>query len=67
MIIGKALKIKKAQKEYRKSKRANRLQQAPQAIEKPIVEKKSNNTVYIVGSLLLGSVLIAYLIKSNKK
>ena len=66
MIISKALKIKKARKEYRKSKRANRMQPEPQAIEKPIVNKKNNNAVYIV-SFLVVSILAASLIKSSKR
>jgi hypothetical protein len=66
MIISKALKIKKAQKEYRKSKRARRMQPEPQTIEKPIVNKKNNNAVYIVSFLVVG-ILAATLIKSSKK
>ena len=66
MIISKALKIKKARKEYRKSKRANRMQPEPQAIEKPIVNKKNNNAVYIVSFLVVG-ILAATLIKSSKR
>lgn len=66
MIISKALKIKKARKEYRKSKRAQRMQPEPQEIEKPIVNKKPNNAVYIVSFLVVG-ILAATLIKSSKR
>ena len=58
MVLRKALKIQKAQKEYRKSKRANRMQLEPQAIEKPTVNKKPNNAVYIVSFLIVGKFLI---------
>jgi len=66
MIISKALKIKKARKEYRKSKRAARTQPELQVLEKPTVNKKPNNAVYIVSFLVVG-ILAATLIKSNKK
>jgi hypothetical protein len=66
MVLRKALKIQKAQKAYRKSKRAARLQPEPQAIEKPMVNKKPNNAVYIVSFLVVG-ILAATLIKSSKK
>lgn len=73
MAIRQALKIQKAQKAYRKKKRATRAQiNASSYISTPIdlpqtENKKSNKTVYIVGGLLVGSILIAYLVKSNKK
>lgn len=66
MAIRKALKIQKAQKAYRKSKRAARLQPELQVLEKPTVNKKSNKAVYIVSFLIVG-ILAATLIKSNKK
>jgi hypothetical protein len=73
MAIRQALKIKKAQKAYRKEKRAKKAQRnAGTYISTPInlpqiKNKKSNKTVYIVGGLLVGSILIAYLVKLNKR
>jgi hypothetical protein len=66
MVLRKALKIQKAQKAYRKSKRAARTQPELQVLEKPTVNKKTNNAVYIVSFLVVG-ILAATLIKSSKK
>jgi hypothetical protein len=67
MVLRKALKIQKAQKEYKRSKRAARMQPELVVIDKPIVNKKPNNAVYIVSFLLVGSIFAAILLKSNKK
>ena len=66
MVLRKALKIQKARKAYRKSKRAARTRPELQVIEKPTVNKKPNNAVYIVSFLVVG-ILAATLIKSSKK
>jgi hypothetical protein len=66
MVLRKALKIQKAQKAYRKSKRAARTQPELQVLEKPTVNKKPNKEVYIVSFLVVG-ILAATIIKSRKK